>query len=204
MAPCALLIIYVDHLQVWDIHKFLNVAGLDQQENLIELYHWRAHEGCIASLDYIDKPSGFKAEGRTSPIETPVTGLVLSASADACVKLWYVSGEGGCLAGVLGAWNSWSLGDPSTFKPVPHEPPPAFRRHNVAAATGEEGKTQPPVWGGSTGADIDLAALALEKPGSDDSDSASESASNDSQVFWQCRQHISDQKQISDQHQISD
>ena len=47
-----------------------------------ELFHWRAHEGCISSLDYIDKH-----------------GMVLSASADGRVKLWAVTAEGGALAG---------------------------------------------------------------------------------------------------------
>jgi len=99
------------YMKVWDVHKFENKIGEDQRQNIIELFHWRAHDGCVASLDYIQSP---KHE------------LVLSASADARCKLWAVTADGIVLAGVLGESSGpeWSLGDLSNARPVEHEPRP--------------------------------------------------------------------------------
>ena len=33
------------YLKVWDVHQLTNAAGLDQKRNVIEVHHWRAHEG---------------------------------------------------------------------------------------------------------------------------------------------------------------
>lgn len=80
------------YLKVWDVHSFVNVPGLDNSGHVIELRHWRAHEGALASLDFIEKRR-----------------LLLSAASDARIKLWSLEGE---LAGVLG--DSYNLSDPST------------------------------------------------------------------------------------------
>ena len=74
---------------------------------MIELAHWKAHEGCIASLDYVEKHK-----------------LILSASTDTHIKLWKFSAEGVFLAGVLGETSplNWGLSDPDTFELVEQEP----------------------------------------------------------------------------------
>ena len=38
------------YLKVWDVHQFTNAAGLDQKHNVIEVHHWRAHEGLLRAL----------------------------------------------------------------------------------------------------------------------------------------------------------
>ena len=76
------------YLKVWDICQFLNVARLDQRSNIIELAHWRAHDGCITSLDYVEKHR-----------------LILSSSSDTRIKMWRfdsLAEHGVTLAGVLG------------------------------------------------------------------------------------------------------
>ena len=93
-------------LKVWDICRFLNVAKLNQQGNIIELAHWKAHDGCVASLDYIEKHS-----------------LILSASTDSRIKLWKFDADGVHLAGVLGEWANidWGLADPTKWELVEQE-----------------------------------------------------------------------------------
>ena len=95
------------YMKVWDICRFLNVAKLNQTGHVIEVAHWKAHEGSIASLDYVEKHK-----------------LILSASTDTHVKLWKFTAEGVFLAGILGETNplQWSLSNPDTFELVEQEP----------------------------------------------------------------------------------
>lgn len=101
------------YLKVWDICQFVNIAKIDQRSNIIELAHWRAHDGCIASLDYVEKHR-----------------LILSSSTDTRIKLWRfdsLAENGVTLAGVLGEQmgSLWNLSDVDMFEPVEQEDPPA-------------------------------------------------------------------------------
>ena len=91
------------YLKVWDIHKFLNVVGLDQRGHVFEIAHWKAHDGCIVSLDYVERHR-----------------LILTASTDTRIKLWHIAGGGVLLAGVVGEQYgpTWNIADPSTYEPV--------------------------------------------------------------------------------------
>ena len=95
------------YLKVWDICQFLNVPGLDQRGHVIELAHFRAHDDCIANIDFVERHK-----------------LILTASTDTRIKLWRFDNGGVFLAGVLGEWTAaWSLSDPSTYEPVELELP---------------------------------------------------------------------------------
>ena len=92
------------YLKVWDICQFVNIAKLDQRNNVIELAHWKAHEGCIASLDYIEKHR-----------------LILSASSDTKIKMWkFDNGVEAVImcAGVLGETPGWNLAAPDSFEVI--------------------------------------------------------------------------------------
>ena len=103
------------YLKVWDICNFLNVPGLDQRNNLIELAHWRAHDEEITSLDFIERH------------HDKIYRLILSSSADTRIKLWSHTAEGVFLAGVLGEQSGpqWTLGDPDSYEPVEQAEPPS-------------------------------------------------------------------------------
>ena len=42
---------------MWGIANFVNVAGVEQSNNVKELHHWRAHERGLPSLDWIERKS---------------------------------------------------------------------------------------------------------------------------------------------------
>ena len=42
---------------MWGIANFVNVAGVEQSNNVKELHHWRAHERGLSSLDWIERKS---------------------------------------------------------------------------------------------------------------------------------------------------
>ena len=44
-------------VKVWGIANFVNVAGVEQSNNVKELHHWRAHERGLSSLDWIERKS---------------------------------------------------------------------------------------------------------------------------------------------------
>ena len=142
------------YLKVWDICQLLNVAKLDQRNNIIELAHWKAHSGCIASLDYVEKHR-----------------LILSASSDTRIKLWRFDSHEVTLAGVLGEQHgpSWSLLDIESFPAVEQEAkasvlPAAPKRVSIAGNASEE---KPPEAEESAPAKL-LASrpTAISRPGS--------------------------------------
>jgi len=95
------------YMKLWDICQFLNVAGLDQRGKVLELAHWKAHDDCIASVDFVEKHR-----------------LILTSSTDTHIKLWSFDGTGVFLAGILGETAAlWSLSDKLSFEPVELEPP---------------------------------------------------------------------------------
>jgi WD40 repeat protein len=99
------------YLKIWDICQFLNVAKLDQRSNIIELAHWRAHDGYITSLDYIERHK-----------------LILSSSTDTRIKMWRFVNGVSLASVVLGEHGpAWNLSDQSTFEPVEQE------EHSAAA-----------------------------------------------------------------------
>ena len=139
------------YIKAWDVCRLLNVAGLDQSRNVIELAHWRAHDECVASLDYVEKHR-----------------LILSASTDTRIKLWRFDEHGVRLAGVLGEHDGslWSLSDPTTFEAVALEPPP-----DAATADGAPGA---PKDGSAKAAGAPPAGALLDEDPDDSGDDESE------------------------------
>eukprot|EP00741_Cyanophora_paradoxa_P015874 tig00020909_g15325.t1 len=107
------------HVKVWDVSKLSGEAreaaaaaaaaaseGGTARE-FVELYHWRAHESALVSLDFVDKNQ-----------------MLLTGSVDGSICLWTLNGA---FVGVFRPQSYWSLSDPSTWaNPVPNLiPPPA-------------------------------------------------------------------------------
>ena len=93
-------------LKIWDVSSFLNVTGLDQKNNVIELAHWRAHAECVTSIDCVERHR-----------------LILTAASDCRIKLWCFDKQGVSYVGALGEASAlgWQLDDTSTFDPVEQE-----------------------------------------------------------------------------------
>jgi len=90
------------YVKIWDVSSFLNVAGLDQKHNVVELAHWRAHgdkrhDACITSIDYIERHR-----------------LILTGGSDSKIKLWRWNTDGVTFAGALGEASAlhWQLSAP--------------------------------------------------------------------------------------------
>jgi WD40 repeat protein len=119
------------YIKAWDICRLLNVPRLDQTSHVIELAHWRAHDGCIASLDFVEKHR-----------------LILSSSTDTRIKMWRLDASGVFLAGVLGesAGPTWSLSEHEKFEPVVQEEeagPDQARRSSSTGGGGGVKAVQP-------------------------------------------------------------
>ena len=96
------------YLKVWDISNFLNVTGIDQRSNVLEVAHWRAHGDrdlavCIVTIDYVERHR-----------------LIMSGGSDGRIKLWRFDTSGVSYAGALGESTGvrWSLSDSSSWEPV--------------------------------------------------------------------------------------
>ena len=130
-------------VKVWGIANFVNVAGVEQSNNVKELHHWRAHERGLSSLDWIERKSLLLSASldtqapslnpNPDPIPNPYPNPNPNPNPDPNpnqVKLWRVSPEGGRLAGVLGVVqpNGWLDRPLADFELVEQEPPPGERR----------------------------------------------------------------------------
>ena len=96
------------YLKVWDISNFLNVTGIDQRSNVLEVAHWRAHGDrdlavCIVTIEYVERHR-----------------LIMSGGSDGRIKLWRFDTSGVSYAGALGESTGvrWSLSDSSSWEPV--------------------------------------------------------------------------------------
>lgn len=107
------------YLKIWDVSNFLNVTNLDQRHNVVELAHWKAHDECIVSIDYIERHR-----------------LILTASSDTRMKLWRFDQGGVFFAGSLGEGSQgWGLSsDTFYYDPVELEPPRGQAKAAPAAA----------------------------------------------------------------------
>lgn len=64
------------HIRIIDLNEILgDLKNLDSQGQLTVLGSWRAHTGPISSISYVK-----------------MYDIILSASKDACVRLWTMSG----------------------------------------------------------------------------------------------------------------
>ena len=112
-------------IKAWDVSRFVNVPRLDQSAAIVETYHWSAHESSVSSLEVMPRRSATGTGAGTGTGATAAAGaapLLLSAGADACIKVWHVAEDGTpWLAATFGGPSGghpppWALHDPTQYR----------------------------------------------------------------------------------------